>query len=80
MENSTSENVPKTLPKHGRHAEIRDFDVVVVIEKDVFWLEVPMSDATRMQVLDAGKDLFEVTLPAYYCHTNVGFYIILLHN
>ena len=38
-------------PEYGRHAKVRDLDVVVIVEKDVLGFEVPVRDAQLVQIL-----------------------------
>lgn len=49
-----------THPEHGRDAEIAELDVTLGVEHDVFRFDVAVSDAHRVQVSDARKDLLKV--------------------
>lgn len=51
-------------------SEVSDFDIQTVVEKNVFRLQVPVSDIARMNVVDAFKDLShdEARLLLRQCH------------
>ena len=48
------------LGLEGGHAEVGDFDVVLVVEEQVFWLEVPVDNAQGVAVGYTDDDLAEV--------------------
>ena len=56
-------------------AEIDDFDVIIVIHEEVFRLQITMTDAKLMQVLDSGdqlqKKLGRLLLPDTFSVDNV---------
>lgn len=66
--------LPNNVPKHSGHAKVWDLDVVAVVEENVLGLEVAMCNATRMKVLDARQDLFEVALCYRDCHADIGIW------
>lgn len=41
----------------ARQAEVAQFDVEVLGEQDVVWLDVPVDDVGRVDVLEAAQDL-----------------------
>jgi hypothetical protein len=42
-----------------REAKVNNLDVVVVIEKQVFWFKISVTNTDPVYVLDSGNDLLE---------------------
>ena len=40
-------------------SKVNNFNIALVVEKDVFRLDVPMGDSDLMQVLDSNKNLMK---------------------
>lgn len=47
----------RTIRQVPREAKVCDFDVQIIIEQDVLGLQVPVSDVSRVYVVDAFEDL-----------------------
>jgi hypothetical protein len=43
-----------------RHAKVSNLNVVVAVNEDVLWLEIPMSNGAAVKVVDREHDLLEV--------------------
>ena len=50
-----------TLKRAGK-TEVNDLDVVELVEEDVFWLQVSVREALRVDVVDALQNLLEEVL------------------
>jgi hypothetical protein len=55
----------------ARETEVGNLDVQVVVEQDVFWLEIPMNNLELVAVFDAGHDLLEEPTGNWLSHTPV---------
>ena len=52
-----------------RQAKVYDFDVVLLVEKKVFWFEVSVADAHLVDVLDARNNLLKETTSLVFLQT-----------
>src|ERR1700744_5086306 len=44
----------------GSHSKVRNFNVPVLVKKQIFWLEVTVSDVETMTVVYGGDDLLKI--------------------
>ena len=44
----------------SRHTEVRNLDVLVLVKKQIFWLQVSMTDIEAVTIIDRMNDLLEV--------------------
>jgi hypothetical protein len=42
------------------HTEIGDFDILVLVEQQVLWLQISMTDVESVAVVDGVDDLLEI--------------------
>ena len=54
-----------------RETEVGNLDIQVVVEQDVFWLEIPMNDLEFVAIFDAGHDLLEEPTGNRLSHASV---------
>ena len=54
-----------------RETEVGNLDVQVVVEQDVFWLEIPVNDLEFVAILDAGHNLLEEPTGNWLSHASV---------
>ena len=47
------------VPEDGGHAKVRDLEIVLPIQQQVLWLDVPVADPLLVQVLQSGDQLVE---------------------
>jgi hypothetical protein len=55
----------------ARETEVGNFDVEVVVEEDVFWLEIPVNNLEFVAVFDARHDLLEKPTSDLFIHAAV---------
>ena len=55
----------------ARESEVGNLDVEVVVEKNVFWLEIPMNNLQFVAVFYAGHDLLEKSTSDGFTHATV---------
>ena len=54
-----------------RETEVGNLHVQIVVEQDVFWLEIPMDNLEFVAIFDAGHDLLEESAGNWFSHASV---------
>ena len=65
-------NVKRTSPEERRHAEIRDLELVTVVEQQVLGLDVAVRHAAAVQVRQPAQQLAPVAPRLLLAHAHVG--------
>ena len=54
-----------------RETEVGNLDVQVVVEQNIFWLEIPVNNLELVAVFDAGHDLLEEPTGDWLSHASI---------
>jgi len=58
------------------HSEVNNFDVMIPVHQDVFWLQVSMADVEAVAIGQASNQLAEYSNGFWFWEADVGRYVV----